>query len=122
MTEHILRNRAAWDRSAGEYEAPGRHAWNSAEPYWGIWRVPEAQLHALPDVRGQAVVELGCGTAYLSAWLARRGAHPVGVDNSAAQLASAHRFQRELGLEFPLIQANAEEVPLGSERFDLAIS
>ena len=34
----------------------------------------------LPDVAGNDVVELGCGTAYFSAWLARRGARPVGVD------------------------------------------
>src|SRR5215469_13458880 len=122
MTEHILRNRAAWDRYAAEYEAPGRHAWESAEPYWGIWRVPEAQLHVLPNVRGHDVVELGCGTGYVSAWLARRGARPVGLDNSAAQLASARRFQREFGLEFPLIHADAEVAPLASERFDLAIS
>src|SRR5215471_10769852 len=122
MTEHILRNRAAWDRYAADYAAPGRHAWESVEPYWGIWRVPEAQLHVLPDVRGQDVVELGCGTGYVSAWLARRGARPVGIDNSAAQLATARRLQRDVGPEFPLIHANAEDVPLASERFDLAIS
>jgi len=122
MAEHILRNREAWDRGAVEYEGPGRHSWESSEPYWGIWRVPEAQLAVLPDVRGLDVVELGCGTAYVSAWLARRGARPVGIDNSAAQLRNARRFQREFGVEFPLVHANAEEAPLASERFDLAIS
>ncbi|HXM58765.1 MAG TPA: class I SAM-dependent methyltransferase [Candidatus Dormibacteraeota bacterium] len=122
MAEHILRNRAVWDRTAVEYEAPGRHAWESPEPYWGIWRVPEAQLQVLPDVRGLDVVELGCGTGYVSAWLARRGARPVGIDNSAAQLANARRFQREYGLDFPLIHADAEQVPLAGAHFDLAIS
>ena len=38
-------------------------------------------------LRGLDVVELGCGTAYFSAWLARRGARPVGFDVTAAQLA-----------------------------------
>jgi SAM-dependent methyltransferase len=123
MAEHVLRNRAAWDRYAADYEAPGRLAWESAEPYWGVFRVPEAQLGVLPsDVDGLDVVELGCGTGYVSAWLARRGARPVGVDNSAAQLATARRFQREFGLDFPLVHANAEEVPLAGGRFDLAIS
>jgi SAM-dependent methyltransferase len=122
MAEHILRNRASWDRNAVEYEAPGRRNWESAEPHWGIWNVPEAQLHVLPDVSGLDVVELGCGTGYVSAWLARRGARPVGIDNSAVQLANARRFQREFGLDFPLIHANAEEAPLAGERFDLAIS
>ena len=41
------------------------------------------------------VVELGCGTAYVSAWLARRGARPVGVDVTPAQLATARRWQHE---------------------------
>jgi len=122
MTEHIVRNRGGWDRKAVEYEAAGRLAWESAEPYWGIWRVPEAQLRVLPDVTGLDVVELGCGTGYVSAWLARRGARPVGIDNSAGQLANARRFQREFGLEFPLIHADAEAAPLGDERFDLVIS
>src|SRR5690348_12827052 len=122
MTEHIVRNRGGWDRKAVEYEAAGRLAWESAEPYWGIWRVPEAQLRVLPDVTGLDVVELGCGTGYVSAWLARRCARPVVIDNSAGQLANARRFQREFGLEFPLIQADAEAAPLGDERFDLVIS
>jgi SAM-dependent methyltransferase len=68
------------------------------------------------------VVELGCGTAYVSAWLARRGARPVGLDNSWAQLTNARKFQREFRLEFPLIHGNAESVPLASESFDVAIS
>jgi cyclopropane fatty-acyl-phospholipid synthase-like methyltransferase len=33
--------------------------------------------------------------------LARRGARAVGIDNSAAQLATARRLQREHGVEFP---------------------
>ncbi|HEY4028192.1 MAG TPA: class I SAM-dependent methyltransferase [Candidatus Dormibacteraeota bacterium] len=122
MTDHVVRNRVEWDRKAAEYEAPGRRAWESADPYWGIWQVPESQLGVLPDVSGLDVIELGCGTGYVSAWLARRGARPVGIDNSAAQLASARRYQREFGLEFPLIHGNAEQVPLPDERFDLAIS
>jgi hypothetical protein len=32
---------------------------------------------------------LGCGTAYLSGWLARQGARPVGVYLTPAQLATA---------------------------------
>ena len=120
--DHVLRNRAAWDRMTVEYEAPGRHAWSPADPYWGIGHVPESELQVLPDVSGLDVVELGCGTGYVSAWLARRGARPIGIDISASQLASARRFQREFGLDFPLVHANAEEVPLAGERFDLAIS
>src|SRR5439155_10975931 len=67
-------------------------------------------------------IELGCGTAYVSAWLARRGARPVGIDNSPAQLATARRFQAEFGIDFPLHLGNAETTPFADGSFDLAIS
>jgi SAM-dependent methyltransferase len=123
LPDHVSRNRARWDQWASDYEEPGRRNWSSDEPSWGIWGVPESHVQILPaDVAGFDVIELGCGTGYVSAWLARRGAHPVGIDNSQAQLATAKRFQREFGLEFPLLHGNAEDVPLPDQSFDLAIS
>jgi len=59
---------------------------------------------------------------YISAWLARRGARPVGLDNSAAQLATAAALQDRFGLRFPLIHASAEQIPLADAAFDLVIS
>lgn len=123
LPEHVRRNRRAWDRWAAEHEESGRRAWTQAEPSWGIWGVPESALRVLPDdLQGRDTIELGCGTGYVSAWMARRGARPVGIDNSENQLATARRYQREFGIEFPLIHGNAETAPLPSESFDLAIS
>jgi SAM-dependent methyltransferase len=123
LPEHVRRNRAHWDTIAAEYVGPGERAWARAEPTWGLWRVPDAELHVLPEVlAGKDVIELGCGTAYISAWLARRGARVVGIDNSAVQLATARRLQREHGLEFALLHGNAEHVPYPDASFDLAIS
>jgi SAM-dependent methyltransferase len=68
------------------------------------------------------VVELGCGTAYFSAWLAKRGARPVGIDPTPAQLATAREMQREFDLDFTLLEGVAESVPLPDESFDLALS
>jgi SAM-dependent methyltransferase len=84
--------------------------------------VPEAGLGTLGEVVGLDVVELGCGTAYVSAWLARRGARPVGAAATPAQLAPARRCQEAFGIEFPLVEASAEDVPLPDESFDLAVS
>jgi SAM-dependent methyltransferase len=122
MTDHVTRNRAVWDRLSAHYAEPGRRAWATSEPVWGIWQLPERAVGALPAVEGRDVVELGCGTAYWSAWLARRGARVVGLDNSPRQLATARALQREHALVFPLIQADAERVPLADARFDLALS
>jgi SAM-dependent methyltransferase len=123
LPEHVRRNRAAWDVWAEEYEEPGRRNWGQDEPTWGIFGVPESEVGVFPeDVAGLDGIELGCGTAYVSAWLTRRGARMVGIDNSEQQLASARKFQQEFGLEFPLLHGNAEQVPLPDASFDLAVS
>src|SRR6266581_5879197 len=123
LPDHVRRNRALWDDWARQYVASGEEGWAAVEPRWGIWGVPESQLSILPDsLAGKDAIELGCGTAYISAWLARRGARVVGIDNSAAQLATARRLQHEHGLELTLIHGNAERVPYPDARFDLAIS
>ncbi|HEV7563189.1 MAG TPA: class I SAM-dependent methyltransferase [Solirubrobacterales bacterium] len=123
LPEHAARNRAYWNQLAADYEADGHEKWAAEEPTWGIWSVPESQLGVLPaDVGGSDSIELGCGTGYVSAWLARRGARPVGIDNSEAQLATAKELQAEHEIDFPLLHGNAEAVPLPDASFDLAIS
>jgi SAM-dependent methyltransferase len=123
LPEHVARNRVHWDDQAREYVADGRRNWEAAEPTWGIFSVPEAEVGLLPAaLEGRDAIELGCGTGYVSAWLARRGARPVGIDNSEAQLATARSLQKEFGIDFPLLHGNAEEVPYPDESFDIAIS
>jgi SAM-dependent methyltransferase len=121
--DDAAKNRAYWATQAAEYARSADRAWSAREPSWGIWQVPDANLGVLPDdVAGLDVVELGCGTGYVSAWLARRGARPVGIDNSPEQLATARRMQSRHGLEFPLHLGNAEATPFADASFDLAIS
>lgn len=122
LPDHVRRNRAAWDKYASGYIDAGERAWQSEEPYWGVWSIPESQLHLLPNVKGLDAIELGCGTAYVSAWLAKRGAIVTSIDNSQEQLKTARELQAKHGLSFPLMLGDAENVPLPSESFDLAIS
>ena len=119
---HVERNRAAWTTFAPDYAQHAPEAWAKDEIDWGIWSVPEAELRVLGDVAGKDVVELGCGTAYFSAWLARRGARVVGVDVTPAQLETARAMQERFGLAFPLVEASAEAVPLPGASFDLGLS
>ena len=116
-------NKDLWTRINAEYtDEQALRSWAAEDISWGVFNVPEAELDVLGDVAGLDVVDLGCGTAYLSAWLARRGARPVGVDLTAAQLDTARRCQARFGISFPLIEADAAQVPLPGASFDLAVS
>src|SRR6201996_1179838 len=118
LPEHVATNRVFWDVLADKFVDSGRRNWESEEPLWGIFSVAESEVGMLPqELEGRDAIELGCGTAYVSAWLARRGARPVGIDNSAEQLATARAFQAEFGLDFPLLHGNAEEVPYPDASF-----
>jgi SAM-dependent methyltransferase len=121
MTEHAQQNREYWNSIAEDWVAPGRRNW-AGPPHWGMWHVPESELGLLADVNGLDAIELGCGTAYLSSWLAQAGARPTGVDVSDRQLATARQLQQEFGIQFPLIHASAEAVPLPDRSFDFAVS
>ena len=103
---YVQANREAWNNYASDYVDAGYKGWLENAPQWGIFQIPESEVGLLKDFQGGDVVELGCGTAYVSAWLARRNGNPIGIDNSPAQLATAASFQKEFDLEFPLILGN----------------
>ena len=116
-------NRAVWTVVNEDFtDAQAHDAWAARDFVWGLFDIPERELGVLGDVADLDVIELGCGTAYVSAWLARLGARPVGVDLTPAQLDTARRCQENFGLSFPLIEANAEDIPLPDASFDLAVS
>src|SRR5919112_6187955 len=113
-------NRALWAVMNERFtDAAAEGMWSRPDPVWGLFAVPDRDLGVLGRVQGLDVVELACGTAYFSAWLARAGARTVAVDFSAEQLATARGLQEQVGPGFPLVQGNAEHVPLASGRFDL---
>jgi len=117
------KNAELWTQSNAEYTDDNAETnWALDEVSWGIWGIDESELNVLPDVAGLDVVELGCGTAYFSAWLAKQGARPVGVDITPAQLATARRMMAKTGIEFPLVEADAAETGIPDTSFDLAVS
>jgi SAM-dependent methyltransferase len=120
LTAQAARNRAAWDALSDEYEAQhGAALAATGGLAWGTSRAPESELGVLGDVDGKDVMELGCGAAQWSIALARRGARPVGLDVSGRQLEHARRLMTEAGIEFPLVHASADAVPLPDASFDI---
>ncbi|MCP4006514.1 MAG: methyltransferase domain-containing protein [bacterium] len=123
LPEHVRENRAYWDGMADDWISAGERSWRTEEPIWGCWQLPESQLGLLPeDMTGLHTIELGCGTGYVSGWMARRGATAVGIDNSERQLSTARRLASEHGVELTLHHGNAETVPYAAGHFDFAIS
>jgi SAM-dependent methyltransferase len=84
-----------------------------------VWQVPESELRVLGEVAGHDVLELGCGAAQWSISLAKLGARPVGLDVSARQLEHAREAMESSGVDFPLVEASGEEVPVADESFDI---
>lgn len=123
LPEHVTENRVYWDRMAEDWVSAGERSWIQDQPTWGIWALPEAELNLLPeDMSQMKAIELGCGTGYVSAWMARRGAEVVGIDNSSRQLKTAQRLATEHAVPLTLIHGNAETVPYSDASFDFAIS
>lgn len=122
--DYVAVNRANWTRANAEYtDARAHDAWAEQEITWGMCRAREADVRALPDLQGKEVVELGCGTAYVGAWLKRHGARRVvGVDITPAQLDTARRMNAEFGLGLEFVEANAEETGLPDASFELVVS
>lgn len=126
LSEHATRNRAQWNTWAADYAEAGRRNWASTEPSWGVWSLPESTVDFFGGIErfaGRRAIELGCGTGYVSSWLARAGAQVTGIDISEAQLATAGELQAQHGLTgISFLQASAEGVPLPDGSFDLAVS
>ena len=120
LREHERVNRSDWDAYSDEYQA--RHGAQLAEHAglaWGVTQIPEAELQILGDVAGLDILEFGCGAAQWSISLARLGARPVALDLSERQLGHARRLMSEAEVDFPLIHASAEAVPLPDASFDV---
>jgi SAM-dependent methyltransferase len=119
---HTDANRAYWDDRSDAYVAEVWERYKDPKLCWGLFRIAESELRMLGDVAGKDVLDFGCGAAYQSCRVARLGGRIVGLDVSPRQLANARRLQEELGLEFPLVEASGEDVPLPDAAFDIVFS
>jgi SAM-dependent methyltransferase len=124
LPDYVKINREHWTKTNAAYtDGRAEHLWNESEISWGVWNTPESEVNVLPEIKGKDVIDLGCGTAYVAAWLKRGGARRVvGVDITPAQLKTARRLNRKYALGLELVEANAEATGLPGSSFDLAVS
>ena len=114
--------RAWWDSDADAYQAEHGDFLGAADLVWCPENLREADAHLLGDVHGKTILEVGCGAAMCSRWLAEHGARPVAFDLSAGMLRHARRLAERTGITVPLVQADAEHLPFRSRCFDLAFT
>lgn len=117
----LVANRQYWNDKAAFYDTYTGPQWNKREVSLGIFGLPGDAI--FPEVDGRDVVELGCGTAYVSNWCLQRGARSaVGLDNSPGQLATAQRLIAEHDSQLQLVMGDAHRPPFPDNSFDVAIN
>lgn len=121
--DYVSINREIWDADATHWVAAGERLWRAETPEWGNWGHPDEGLSLLPSSMNDLdAIELGCGTGYVSGWMARRGARVTAIDVSPLQLKTARRLAAEHKAKITFIEGNAEETGLPDAAFDFAIS
>jgi SAM-dependent methyltransferase len=120
--ESQVANRAWWDYDADYYHAQHGDFLGDAEFVWCPENLHEDDAGLLGDVSGARVLEIGCGSAPCSRWLASRGAWAVGLDLSAGMLRHATAAAERTGIVVPLVQSGAETLPFADGSFDAACS
>jgi len=117
--ESARASRSWWDRQAPGYYAEHGEFLGDTDFLWGPEGLRERTAGLLGAVRGRDILEIGCGGAQCSRWLAGQGARPVATDLSGGQLDQARRLNAEAGIAVPLVQADAQRLPFADETFDI---
>ncbi|MGW4534780.1 class I SAM-dependent methyltransferase [Nocardia sp. NPDC004340] len=119
-------SRKWWDADAAAYHETHADFLGVDSPagefVWCPEGLHEGDWHLLGDIEDKRILEIGCGSAPCSRWLASHGAHPVGLDISRSMLDRGLAAMAAGGPRVPLIQAGAEDLPFADESFDLACS
>ncbi len=99
--------RRYWNGLSDEYQRITRIA--TDDFHYGPQIPGERDLRLLPPLRaGMRALELGCGAAQNSVFLARQGLDCTAVDISAAQLRHAEALARREGVAIRLVEAPLE--------------
>jgi SAM-dependent methyltransferase len=120
--ETVRANRRWWDAGAADYQSEHGDFLGDADFVWGPEGLREADVRLLGDVRGQVVLEVGCGAAQCGRWLIAQQAQVIGIDLSAGQLLQARRLDERTGVPVPVAQADAERLPIRDATVDIACS
>lgn len=115
-------NRRWWNQAGPAYLREHGQDLGVADFLWCPEGLRESDARLLGELSSRAVLEVGCGSAPCSRWLATQGAAPVGLDLSDGMLAEAASYGTRSGIAVPLVQGDATALPFGGRSFDIVCS
>jgi SAM-dependent methyltransferase len=114
-------NRLWWDADAENYHAEHGAFLGTEDFVWCPEALREADAKLLgptEKLAGASILEVGCGSAMCSRWLAGNGAHVTAFDISLGML----NHGRTAGPDIAVVQADAQRMPFRDNAFDIAFS
>jgi SAM-dependent methyltransferase len=118
----VRANRSWWDTDADAYHTEHGDFLGVADFVWCPENLREDDARLLGDVSGLDVLEVGCGAAMCSRWVAQRGARAIAFDLSAGMLRHARDGAVRTGIDVPLVQADAQYLPFRDASFDITFT
>ena len=109
---------AHWERRAPQFDEDFGHSIRTPAERAAWDRI----LGLVLPPKALDALDVGCGTGFLALELAARGHRVTGVDFSPAMLAEARRKAAARGATIRFEEADAEQLPYESARFDLLVS
>lgn len=107
-----------WNRRAEQYDATSHHDIRNSEQE-EIWLQLIRKITANKRLN---VLDVGCGTGFLSMLLAKEGHHVTGIDMASDMLKKAEKKAKERGYSIDFQVGDAESLPFHDASFDLVVN
>lgn len=114
-----------WTETSAEYLVEHGDFLGAADFCWCPEGLRESEARLLgpaAELRGKEVLEVGAGAAQCSRWLAQQGATVLATDISPGMLERSAELDAGTGVSVPTVCADARDLPLDDESFDLAFT
>ncbi|AEF96951.1 class I SAM-dependent methyltransferase [Methanotorris igneus] len=108
--------KSRWNEHAKNYDKIPAHGVNSEKD-------KKVVKNALKEIlkRKMKILDVGCGTGFLSLILAELGHEVVGIDLSEGMLNKAREKAKNLGLDIEFMVGDAENLPFEDNTFDAIV-